>query len=107
MLAELADELCGGRWVSTGGGGYAVLDVVPRAWTHLLAIVGGRPMDPATETPQAWRDEIGPSAPLLMSDGADVGFEPFEHNFHPASRVDQAIVATRKAVFPELGIPLF
>ena len=35
-LAELADELCEGRWVSTGGGGYAVLDVVPRAWTHLL-----------------------------------------------------------------------
>ncbi|MGI3784044.1 MAG: acetoin utilization protein AcuC, partial [Janthinobacterium lividum] len=36
-LAELADELCEGRWVSTGGGGYAVLHVVPRAWTHLLA----------------------------------------------------------------------
>ena len=106
-LAELADELCGGQWVSTGGGGYAVLDVVPRAWTHLLAIVGGEPLDPATETPQAWRDEIGPAAPLAMTDGGVVSFEPFEHNFHPASRVDQAIVATRKAVFPELGIPLF
>ena len=42
-----------------------------------------------------------------MSDGGDVSFEPFEHNFQPASRLDQAIVATRKAVFPELGIPLF
>ena len=40
-LAELADELCEGRWVSTGGGGYAVHHVVPRAWTHLLSIVGG------------------------------------------------------------------
>ena len=38
-LADLADELCEGRWVSTGGGGYALLHVVPRAWTHLLAIV--------------------------------------------------------------------
>jgi len=28
--------------------------VVPRAWTHLLAIVGGRPLDPATETPAGW-----------------------------------------------------
>ena len=45
-LADLADELCEGRWVSTGGGGYAVLHVVPRAWTHLLGIVGGAPCRP-------------------------------------------------------------
>ena len=36
-LHDLAHEVCGGRWVVTGGGGYAVVDVVPRAWTHLLA----------------------------------------------------------------------
>ena len=42
----------------TGGGGYAVVDVVPRAWTHLLAIVGGRPLPPATETPEAWREHV-------------------------------------------------
>ncbi|GAA3609317.1 acetoin utilization protein AcuC [Microlunatus ginsengisoli] len=106
-LAELADQHTDGRWISVGGGGYALLDVVPRAWTHLLAIVSGEPVDPDTPIPEAWRDEIGPGAPLTMSDGGDVAYEPFEHNFHPSSRVDQAIVATRKAVFPELGIPLF
>ncbi|HEY7201929.1 MAG TPA: hypothetical protein VIC57_17035, partial [Candidatus Dormibacteraeota bacterium] len=26
-----------GRWVATGGGGYAVREVVPRAWTLLFA----------------------------------------------------------------------
>ena len=46
-LHDLAHEVCGGRWVVTGGGGYALVEVVPRAWTHLLAIVGGRPLDPA------------------------------------------------------------
>ncbi len=106
-LAELADQHTDGRWISVGGGGYALLDVVPRAWTHLLAIVSGEPVDPDTPIPEAWRDEIGPGAPLTMSDGGDGAYEPFEHNFHPSSRVDQAIVATRKAVFPELGIPLF
>ena len=40
-LHELAHEVCGGRWVVTGGGGYALVEVVPRAWTHLLAVVGG------------------------------------------------------------------
>ena len=52
-LHDLAHEVAGGRWVATGGGGYAVVDVVPRAWTHLLAIVGGLPLDPATPTPAA------------------------------------------------------
>ena len=48
-LHDLAHEVCDGRWVVTGGGGYALVEVVPRAWTHLLAIVGGRPLDPETE----------------------------------------------------------
>jgi acetoin utilization protein AcuC len=34
---ELAHELCEGRWVATGGGGYAIREVVPRAWTLLFA----------------------------------------------------------------------
>ena len=59
-LAELADEFCGGRWVSTGGGGYALLNVVPRAWTHLLGIVSGRAGRPRTpRSREAWRAEIG------------------------------------------------
>jgi acetoin utilization protein AcuC len=40
---ELAHELCQGRWVATGGGGYAVREVVPRAWTLLFAEMVERP----------------------------------------------------------------
>ena len=36
---DLAHELCGGRWVATGGGGYDIWRVVPRAWTALWAAV--------------------------------------------------------------------
>jgi acetoin utilization protein AcuC len=36
---ELAHELCEGRWVATGGGGYDIWRVVPRAWTALWATV--------------------------------------------------------------------
>ena len=35
---ELAHRYAGGRWIATGGGGYEIVDVVPRIWTHLLAI---------------------------------------------------------------------
>ena len=50
-LHDLAHEVAGGRWVAFGGGGYAVVDVVPRAWTHLLAVVSGRPLDPGARDP--------------------------------------------------------
>lgn len=40
---ELAHELCQGRWVATGGGGYAVKEVVPRAWSLLFAEMVGQP----------------------------------------------------------------
>ena len=103
-LADLADELCEGRWVSTGGGGYAVTHVVPRAWTHLLSIVSGQPLDPQTQVPEAWRAEMGEGAPTTMTDGVDVAFEYFADGYTPESRLDQAILATRRAVFPELGL---
>ena len=57
-LHELAHEVADGRWVVTGGGGYALVQVVPRAWSHLLAIVGGRPLDPETDTPESWREHV-------------------------------------------------
>jgi acetoin utilization protein AcuC len=103
-VADLADRFCERRWVSTGGGGYSVLNVVPRAWTHLLAIVSGEPIPPETQIPRAWREEVGERGPLTMSDGVDATYVAFEQGFSPESRLDQAILATRRAVFPELGL---
>ncbi len=40
---QLAHELCEGRWVATGGGGYAVREVVPRAWTLLFSEMVEKP----------------------------------------------------------------
>ena len=103
-VADLADRFCERRWLSTGGGGYSVLNVVPRAWTHLLAIVSGEPIPPKTEIPRAWRDAVGERGLLTMSDGVDASYVAFEQGFSPESRLDQAILATRRAVFPELGL---
>ncbi|WP_019632302.1 acetoin utilization protein AcuC [Actinomadura atramentaria] len=108
-LHRLAHEVAGGRWLATGGGGYELVQVVPRAWTHLLAEAAGRPLDPAAETPADWRelvrgrtDEV---APRRMTDGsATVEFRRWETGYDPANPVDQAILATRRAAFPELGL---
>ena len=107
-IADLAREVTGGRWVATGGGGYAIADVVPRAWTHLLAVVGGRPLDPTTPTPQAWRDHverlIGRPGPTSMTDGHDPVYRPWTDGYDPGSWLDRSILATRTAVFPSLGL---
>jgi acetoin utilization protein AcuC len=49
----LADELCGGRWVATGGGGYRPFAVIPRAWAMVWSALSGRPL-PA-EVDAGWR----------------------------------------------------
>ena len=76
-LHDLAHEVADGRWVAFGGGGYAIVDVVPRAWTHLLAVVSGTPFDVAESTPPQWRDEVrarlGVLAPTRMTDGREPG----------------------------------
>ena len=107
-LHSLAHELCDGRWLVTGGGGYAVVDVVPRAWTHLLSIVADAPVEPTTDVPESWRayvnERLGRTAPLRMTDGAEPRFAPWENGYDPADWLDRAVMATRKAVFPLYGL---
>jgi acetoin utilization protein AcuC len=105
---ELAHDVCDGRWIATGGGGYALVDVVPRTWSHLLSIVGGRPTEPDTPVPQTWlgiaRSMAGREVPETMSDGAETAFRDWSEGFDPADEVDQAILATMRAVFPCHGL---
>ncbi|WP_243056280.1 acetoin utilization protein AcuC [Nocardioides sp. SR21] len=107
-LHELAHEVADGRWVATGGGGYAVVDVVPRAWTHLLAIVGGHPLDPATETPDSWREHVlrrlGRTAPHRLTDGRDPIYRDWSEGYDPDTWLDRAIHGTRMEAFPLHGL---
>ena len=107
-LHELAHDTCGGRWVVTGGGGYAIVDVVPRSWTHLLAIVGGSPLDPQTLTPEDWREHVrtslGRSAPHRLTDGRTPGYRDWALGYDPSTWLDRAVHATREAAFPLNGL---
>jgi acetoin utilization protein AcuC len=107
-LHDLAHEVCDGRWVAMGGGGYAVVDVVPRSWTHLLSVVGGVPLDPTTETPQDWRGHVqatfGRRAPGRMTDGREPAYRDWAEGYDPSTWLDRAVHETRVAVFPEHGL---
>ncbi|MFY4719367.1 acetoin utilization protein AcuC [Streptomyces sp. LaBMicrA B280] len=106
---ELAHEYADGKWVALGGGGYAVVDVVPRSWTHLVAIAAGRPVTPETVIPEGWRQEVYARtrelAPQRMTDGRwPVSWTPWEGGYDPADRLDQSVLATRRAAFPLRGL---
>lgn len=106
-LHSLAHDVCDGRWIATGGGGYELVRVVPRSWTHLLAEAAGAPIDPEMPTPDDWRELVvnrtGTHAPLQMTDGRIPFFTRYEDD--PGSDpVDAAINDTRTAVFPHYGL---
>ncbi|MEU3755838.1 acetoin utilization protein AcuC [Streptomyces olivoreticuli] len=105
---ELAHAHTEGRWVALGGGGYAVVDVVPRSWAHLVGIAAGRPVEPASAVPEEWRGEVfrltRQLGPLRMTDGVVPSWRDFDSGYDPGDRVDQAILATRRAVFPAHGL---
>ncbi|ROR72352.1 acetoin utilization protein AcuC [Bogoriella caseilytica] len=111
MMSRLAAD-AGARWLATGGGGYDVLSAVPRAWSHLAAVVAGAPIDPQTPVPTGWRElvtEAGePYPPRAMSDGVEASvvenFPRFIDGYNPEDAVDRAIMATRQAVFPGHGL---
>jgi acetoin utilization protein AcuC len=107
-IHRLAHEMTDGRWLLTGGGGYELIQVVPRTWTHLLAEAAGEPIDPAAQTPGSWREYVerrtGRQAPEQMTEGSPGEYVPFESGFDPGDPVDQAILATQRAVFPAHGM---
>lgn len=107
-IAGLAARLCGDRWIATGGGGYNIVSVVPRVWSHLMAVVAGGPVPLHTPVPEPWREYVrahfGVSAPLLMGEDADTWWRSWEVGFNPSDPVDRSVMATRKAVFPLYGL---
>ncbi len=123
-LHDLAHEVCDGRWVALGGGGYAVVEVVPRTWTHLVAIAAHAPISPAAAVPASWREDVeerfGRPAPRTMGDGTGGSSVPgvadgadgpqwrsWALGVDPEDPVDRAVLATREAVFPLHGLDVW
>ncbi|WP_309113687.1 acetoin utilization protein AcuC [Saccharothrix sp.] len=104
---DLAEEITGGHWLALGGGGYELVRVVPRSWTHLLATALDRDVDPKTPLPADWVADTAKRAPnwplpATMSDDADVAFEPWGGDAD--TPLDAAVRETRRAVFPLHGL---
>ena len=107
-LHELAHTYSDGRWIAVGGGGYSWVDVVPRAWSHLIGYVVGAPIDPDTRLPEQWREMVAErlrvTAPRVMTDGVTPNVAMWDRGYDPASPIDAAVLRTREAVYPWHGL---
>src|ERR1044072_1110728 len=106
-VRELAEQYARGNWLACGGGGYQLLRVVPRSWTHLLATMLDREVDPATTIPREWTDFVdtiasGAELPAAMTDKKSTDFDPWDGTVD--ERVHSTIRDTRRAVFPLHGL---
>jgi acetoin utilization protein AcuC len=111
MVHDLSHEVCEGRWLALGGGGYAVVEVVPRTWTHLVAIAAHTPISGHEPVPASWRDHVRAryhrEGPLLMGDGRPATWRSWAVGVDPEDPVDRAVLATREAVFPANGLDVW
>ncbi len=103
LVCEVADEHCGGRVVATGGGGYAIYKVVPRAWTLVWAALNG--IDAPDEIPDDFlrmlRLECGEIVPPLLRDPPDA-FLPSERRAAAIETNARTLASVRRAVMPHL-----
>jgi acetoin utilization protein AcuC len=108
LLHRWSHDYADGRWVATGGGGYAIVDVVPRAWTLLMAELSGSPLDPNTVVPESWRayaqERVKLTPPTTMTDGLTPRVSDVADGRNPDDDIDQLITSVQKGVFPLHGI---
>lgn len=103
-LHALAHEVCAGKWIATGGGGYQIFSVVPRAWTIAAAEMAD--VELPDETPVPWRElalERGaPRVPERFDDPM-VRLEGVGRGDLRAS-VEAAVEETKHATFGYYGL---
>ena len=100
-MHDLAHELCEGRWVATGGGGYDIWRVVPRAWAALWAAVSHQELP--EKVSEDWLSKWGGKSPvklprLMRDDPAD--YPPGPRAGEIADRNERTVEEVLEKVMP-------
>jgi acetoin utilization protein AcuC len=108
LVDRLAHRHAGGRWLATGGGGYDIYRVVPRAWA--LTWLAGAHQDVPAATPGAWRERWADEAarygqaplPDTFEDAPDLGRRGGVERAAIDARTVALATVVRRAVVPRL-----
>ncbi len=101
MLDSLSKELCGGRWIATGGGGYDVT-AVPRVWTVLFATMVGRELEDAL--PVEWLKECNQRAGGVPAEKSLRDQTHPDEEAHVPRAAKRTVEDLRRTLFPLHGI---
>ena len=101
MLDGLSRELCGGRWVATGGGGYEIT-AVPRVWTTLFATMVGSELEDAL--PVEWLKECKHLAGSVPAEKSLRDQTHPEEEGHVPRAAKRTVEELRRTVFPLHGL---
>ena len=103
LVDAIAHRWAGGRWLATGGGGYGVYRVVPRAWANVW--LAGAHRDVPDRLPAEWRDRWADEAarygdrslPEAFDDPTNAGL-PFDAEQRDAETRSLATAALSREV---------
>ena len=96
LLDDIAHAYTEGRWLATGGGGYDVYRVVPRAWGLVWLAQAHEPVPDAT--PEAWRQRwAGEAATYHQSPPPAVMLDPTGTAPAEAEGLNERDLATAQA----------
>lgn len=100
-IHELAHELCGGKWVAVGGGGYDPA-AVARVWSILFGQMVGIEFE--DELPKEWlticEEKLGRKPSPRLYDSLEKEEEP-----NTSKEVEKIVQAVKNEVFPHHGLP--
>ncbi len=101
LLDGLSKELCGGRWIATGGGGYEVT-AVPRVWTVLFSTMAGRELEDAL--PVEWLKECNHLVGSVPAEKSLRDQTHPEEEAHVPRAAKRTVEELQRTVFPIHGI---
>lgn len=97
IIHDLAHEICDGKWVGVGGGGYDPA-VVPRVWTVIFSKMAG--IELPDEVPDSWKSLCKKLAGEIPSDKLHDELEETE----VARDIQIVVEDVKKSVFPYHGL---
>ena len=105
LVDTVAHRFAGGRWLSTGGGGYGVYRVVPRAWAHTWLAAAHREVP--ERIPGEWLARWAPEAarygdrelPVSLDDAPNAGLPVAEESEEQSRRTAELV---RELVVPRI-----
>ena len=100
-LDALSKELCGGRWIAVGGGGYDVT-AVPRVWTLLCSTMLGT--NPEDALPGDWLEECERLVGAVPPDKLLRDRHKPDEAAHIPRQVKRTVEALQRTLFPMHGI---